>query len=88
MARHRLAPAPTKQRRRRVHILDLVDARDRLIHFLTPDAHAAGLLPNTDYVALCGAVILPAPLVEPGLVPCRACKSVISAIVPSQRRHP
>ncbi len=84
MAKHRLVP-DTTGRRRRVHTIDLVDARDLLIHLLTPDAHAAGLRPTADYVALCGATILPAPLVEPGGRSCWGCKSAAVATVPSQR---
>jgi hypothetical protein len=84
MAKHRLVP-DTTGRRRPVRTLDLVDVRDGLIHLLTPDALAAGLRPKTDYVALCGAVVLPAPLVEPGGRSCWGCKSTTVATVPSQR---
>jgi hypothetical protein len=80
MAKHTLVP-DTTGRRRPVRTLDLVDVRDGLVHLLTADAHAAGLKPHTDYVALRGAV-LPAPLVEPGGRSCWGCKS---ATVPSQR---
>lgn len=82
--KHRLIPATTGWRRP-VRTLDLVDVRDGLIHLLTPDAHAAGLRPKSDYVALCGAVVLPAPLVEPGSRSCWGCKSATVATVPSQR---
>ena len=82
--KHRLMP-DTTGRRRPVRTLDLVDVRDGLIHLLTPDALAAGLRPKTDYVALCGAVVLPAPLVEPGGRSCWGCKSATVATVPSQR---
>lgn len=84
MAKHRLEPATTR-RRWPVRTLDLVDVRDGLIQLLTPDALAAGLRPKTDYVALCGAVVLPAPLVEPGGCSCWGCKSATVATVPSQR---
>lgn len=82
MAKHRLMPATTG-RRRPMRTITLVDARDLLVHLLTPDALAAGLRPKTDYVALCGAVVLPAPLVEPGGHRCWPCRS--AATVPSKR---
>jgi hypothetical protein len=82
--KHRLVP-DTIGRRRRVRTLDLVDVRDGLIHLLTPDALAAGLRPKTDYLALCGAVVLPAPLVEPGGRSCWGCKSATVTTVPRQR---
>ena len=63
----------------------LVPATTGLIHLLTPDALAAGLRPKTDYVALCGVVVLPAPLVEPGGRSCWGCQSATVATVPSQR---
>ncbi len=83
MAKHRLVPPTTG--RRRVHTIDLVDTRDLLTHLLTSDALAAGLRPKTDYVALCGAVVFPAPLVEPGGRSCWGCKSATVTTVPSQR---
>ncbi len=84
MAKHRLVP-DTTGRRRPIRTLHLVDVRDGLVHLLTPDAHAAGLKPHTDYVALCGAVVLPAPLVEPGGRSCWGCGSATVTTVPSQR---
>jgi hypothetical protein len=84
MAKHRLVP-DTTGRRRPVRTLDLVDVRDGLIHLLTPDALAAGLRPKTDYVALCGATVLPAPMVEPGGRSCLGCKSATVSNVLSQR---
>jgi hypothetical protein len=84
MAKHRLVPAATGWRRP-VCTLDLADVRDGLIHLLTPDALTAELRPKTDYVALCGAVVLPAPLVEPGGHFCWDFKSATAATVPSQR---
>jgi hypothetical protein len=84
MAKHRLVP-DTIGRRRPVRTLDLVDVGDGLVHLVTPDALAAGLRPKTAYVALCGAIVLPAPLVEPRGRSCWACKSATVASVPSQR---
>jgi hypothetical protein len=84
MAKHRLVP-DTTGRRRPMRTLDLVDVRDGLIHLLTPDTLAAGLRAKIDYVALCGAVVLPAPLVEPGGRFCWSCKSASVTSVPSQR---
>jgi hypothetical protein len=83
MAKHRLVPDTTG--RRPMRTITLVDARDLLVHLLTSDAHAAGLRPRADYVALCGAIILPASLVEPGRRSCWGCKSANVATVPNQR---
>jgi hypothetical protein len=80
MAKHRMVT----KRRVPVRTLDLVDLRDGLIHLLTPDAHAAGLKSRCDYVALCGAVVHPAALTDPGQRYCWSCRSTRSS-VPSQR---
>ena len=79
MAKHRIVT----KRRVPVRTLDLVDLRDGLIHLLTPEAHTAGLTSTYDYVALCGAVVLPAALTDPGGRYCWSCLSSKSS-VPSQ----
>jgi hypothetical protein len=60
-------------------LIEMVDALDFQRHRLSRDA-AAG--PEGRYVALCGAAVLPAALVEPGSSHCRRC---IPGVVPAQR---
>jgi hypothetical protein len=63
----RRPPAP---RRRRP--VELVEAGTLLAHFLTREAHDAGY-EGRGYVALCGAEVLPAAMVEPGRGYCALC---------------
>ncbi len=72
----------TPKRRRRT--VELVDARTRLAHLLTPDPLAAGRLPHGRYLALCGADVLPAAMVDPGCG--HYCPSCVAPVVPTQRR--
>lgn len=56
--------------------VEVVDARTLTTHFLTLDALAAGRLPKSRYVALCGQDVLPASLTEPGAGRCSFCVSI------------
>lgn len=58
--------------------VELVDARTKTAHFLTLDAYDEGLhSPGVGYVALCGAEVAPAAMVEPGQGYCWPCRSAI-----------
>lgn len=91
MPKHRAAQRPwwrraPEVRPRLADFVKLVEVGSRLAHLLTRDAHAMGLLPKGRYLALCGADVLPAALVEPGSARyCRTCVEA-SAVVPLQRR--
>jgi hypothetical protein len=58
--------------------IELVDARTKQAHLLTLTAYEAALNPHVAYIALCGAEVLPACLVEPGRGYCRPCRSRIT----------
>jgi hypothetical protein len=77
--RHRLRNRVV-QRTARHRAVEVVDARTLTAHFLTLDALAAGRLPKSQYIALCGQEVLPASLAEPGRNRCQLCVSI-----PSQR---
>lgn len=68
------------ERTERRRAAEVVDARTRQAHLLTPDALAAGLSAAGRYIALCGQDVLPASLVEPGNGRCALCIAV-----PAQR---
>jgi hypothetical protein len=70
--RHRHQIAPTRG------MVEMVDIRTGDNHLLTPDAAAAGRQSAGLYRALCGADILPAALVDPGMSNCRLCRSIIN----------
>ncbi|MGH3782014.1 MAG: hypothetical protein ACRDRO_15690 [Pseudonocardiaceae bacterium] len=56
-------------------MVEMVDIRTGDTHLLTPDAAAAGRQATGRYRSLCGADILPAALVDPGMRCCRLCRS-------------
>lgn len=56
-------------------MVEMVDIRTGDNHLLTLDAAAAGRQAAGLYRALCGADILPAALVDPGMSYCRLCLS-------------
>lgn len=56
-------------------MVEMVDIRTGDTHLLTPDAAAAGRQAAGRYRSLCGADILPAALVDPGMGYCRPCRS-------------
>ncbi len=58
-----------------------VDLRTGMRHLLTPDAVAAGRAGGADYIALCGAQIVPA-MAGTG-VKCQPCQ--VAAAIPTQR---
>ncbi|MGH3834209.1 MAG: hypothetical protein ACRDSF_00675 [Pseudonocardiaceae bacterium] len=62
-------------------VVEMVDAPTGTTHLLTPDAAAAGRRAEGRYVAVCGAVVLPAGMTDPGRGYCRSCTSS-----PGQRR--
>ena len=70
----------TRRVQRTSRYIEVVDARTLTAHFLTLDALAAGRLPHSRYIALCGRDVLPASLTEPGGRRCLFCVSI-----PSQR---
>lgn len=75
--RHRLRDrrSPRTSRHRAV---DVVNARTRTTHFLTIDALAAGRLPQSRSIALCGQDVVPASLTEAGGSRCTSCVSIPS----------
>lgn len=75
-AKHRLQPPV----RRMVALVDISGE----VHLLTPDAAAAGLSGQSRYVAVCGANVLPAALIDFGQRYCWPCRSTPTGI-PSQR---
>jgi hypothetical protein len=77
--RHRRAARPVLPRPRR--LVEWVDLRSTLRHYLTLDDAAAGRKGGGHYVALCGAVILPAGMTEPGTGTCPNC---VELTVPNQ----
>jgi hypothetical protein len=83
MARHRAvsdrprwrrSPAPAVIPVPRLPWIDLVDARTKLAHLVSPDELAAGHQ-RGNYQARCGARFRAASLVEPGRGRCRGCAS-------------
>ncbi len=56
-------------------MVEMVDIRTGDNHLLTPDAAAAGRAAPHRYLALCGADVLPAALVDPGTGYCGPCRS-------------
>ena len=75
-AKHRLQPPV----RRMVAMVDISGE----VHLLTPDAAAAGVSGQSRYVAVCGANVVPAALIDPRQRYCWPCRSTTSGI-PSQR---
>jgi hypothetical protein len=67
-----------------VRTVEMVDAHDLLVHLLTEDAIAAGRNATAKYIALCGADVLPAAMVDPGERRCAVCLEQRLA-VPEQR---
>jgi hypothetical protein len=70
LRRHRHQIAPPRG------MVEMVDIRTGDNHLLTSDAAAAGRQAAGLYRALCGADILPAALVDPGMSYCRLCRSI------------
>jgi hypothetical protein len=60
-------------------LIEMVDALDFRRHWLSRDAPAG---PEGRYIAMCGAAVLPAALVELGSSRCQGC---IPSVVPPQR---
>lgn len=56
-------------------MVEMVDIRTGDNHLLTPDAAAAGRMAPYHYLALCGADIVPAALIDPGTGYCLPCRS-------------
>ncbi len=66
---------PGYQPRRRIPaVIDMVDVTSHLTHLMTPDALDAGRRPHGRYLALCGDLVLPAALVDPGKGYCLPCR--------------
>ncbi len=92
MPRHRAAQRPWWRRApdvrpRLADFVKLVDVGSRLTPLLTRDAHAAGLLPQGRYRALCGLDVLPVAMVDPGSGRyCHACLAN-AVVLPLQRRR-
>jgi hypothetical protein len=84
MAKHRTAvwsrllrwrrPAKTVVPVQRERSIELVDARTKLAHQVSPDALNAGRQ-RGDYQARCGARVLAASMTEPGRGYCPECLS-------------
>lgn len=67
--RHRTRhPAPGR-------MVEMVDIRTGHTHLLTPDAAATGRQAPHRYLALCGADIILAALIDPGTGWCWPCRS-------------
>ncbi len=77
MGRHSKAKHQNQQAPR-----DMMDIRTSESHLLTPDAAAAGRLGGERYIALCGADVIPASMVEPGSGYCEPCRA---AVIPAQK---
>lgn len=71
--RQRRSPEATIPAPRRAGI-ELVDARTRVAHRVSPDGLLAGRQ-RGHYQALCGARLLAASLTDPGRRPCPECAS-------------
>ncbi|MGH3806728.1 MAG: hypothetical protein ACRDRU_08865 [Pseudonocardiaceae bacterium] len=56
-------------------MIEMVDRYTRVTHLMTPDATEAAHNPNGRYLALCGAELTPAAMVEPGCGYCLPCLS-------------
>jgi hypothetical protein len=67
------------RRHRARKLIEMVDALDFRRHLLSRDAATGS---DGKYVAMCGATVLPAALVEPGSSHCRTC---IPSAIPTQR---
>lgn len=59
-----------------------VDLRTSVMHYLTPDAAAAGRGGGGRYVALCGWDLIPASMAEPGR---GTCQEYTATVIPNQR---
>lgn len=68
---------------RRAHAVELVDAQTRQAHFLSDKAFAAGRLPRSRYITICGREVLPVSLTEAADGYCWSCAS--STLIPPQR---
>ncbi len=75
MGRHRQRrTGPAHRAPRRYGLCAWVDLTTLIEHLLTPDAAAAGRLGGGRYIALCGADVIPASMVEPGRGFCQPCR--------------
>jgi hypothetical protein len=75
MPKHRLTRRRDSTPQRTVRMVEMVDRRTRVTHLLTPDAAEAAHGPGGRYLALCGAELIPAAMVEPGCGYCLPCLS-------------
>jgi hypothetical protein len=70
----RLRPSPTAPvPEPRLPSIELVDARTRVAHQVSPDVLLAGRA-RGEYEALCGAQLLAASLTDPGRGRCESCR--------------
>jgi hypothetical protein len=75
MPKHRLTTRQGSTPQRTARPVEMVDRRTRVTHLMTPDAAAAAHGPEGRYLALCGAELIPAAMVEPGCGYCLPCLS-------------
>ncbi|MGH4007844.1 MAG: hypothetical protein ACRDTH_06735 [Pseudonocardiaceae bacterium] len=68
--RHRHTPGHRAPRQRTI---EMVDAHTGRAHQVTDAAVDAARDPHVDYIAMCGAVIVPASLGAPPQKHCRSC---------------
>ena len=73
---------PAHRALRRSELCPWVDLTTLIEHLLTLNAAAAGRLGGGHYIALCGAEVIPASMVEPGRGFCQPCRA---ASIPTQR---
>lgn len=64
------------------HMVEMVDARTGDHHLLTLDAASAGQQAPNRHLAVCGAEIVPAALVDPGRGYCWPCRSKAPTLAP------
>ena len=79
--RHRLTGRRTRHVITKRRTVEMVDLRTMQAHLLDDDAATAGRRGGGHYLALCGAEVIPAAMVEPGRDYCRLC-STSTAIGP------
>jgi len=75
MPKHRLPRCRGSTPQRTVRVIEMVDRHTRVTHLMTPDAAEAAHAPGGHYLALCGAELTPAAMVEPGCGYCLPCLS-------------
>lgn len=63
-------------------MVEMVDIRTGDHHLLTLEAAAAGQQTPNRYLAVCGAEIIPAALVDPGRGYCWPCRSTAPTLAP------